>query len=72
MPKPKKKGAVATASSTAVSEINIADFLESNAGDGMQNVSTDDLKYQDLKLNKESMVMHQKKQKTVQFTMTQH
>lgn len=50
MPKPKKKGAVATASSTAVSEINIADFLESNAGDGMQNVSTDDLKIPRLKI----------------------
>ena len=50
MPKPKKKGAVATASSTAVSEINIADFLESNAGDGMQNVQTDDLKIPRLKI----------------------
>jgi len=48
--KPKKKGALAEASSTAVSTVNIADFLESNAGDGMQNVSTDDLKIPRLKI----------------------
>ena len=50
MPKPKKKGAVATPENKEVSTINIGSFLEENAGDGTQNVSTQDLETPRLKL----------------------
>jgi hypothetical protein len=47
--KPKKK-AVATVKTTEVASINIGNFLEDNAGDGSQNVSTNDLEVPRLKL----------------------
>ena len=50
MPRPKKKGAVATPENKEVSTINIGSFLEENAGDGTQNVSTQDLETPRLKL----------------------
>jgi hypothetical protein len=48
---PKKKGAVATKDSTTeVAAINIDSFLEANAGDGSQNIGTNDLELPRLKL----------------------
>lgn len=47
---PKKKGAVAQAQSTDVASINIGSFLEQHAGEGSQNVSTNDLEIPRLKL----------------------
>jgi hypothetical protein len=47
--KPKKK-AVATANKTDVATINIGNFLEEHAGDGSQNVGTNDLEVPRLKL----------------------
>ena len=48
--KPKKKAAVAAAKTTDVDTIHIGSFLEEHAGDGSQNVSTNDLEVPRIKL----------------------